>query len=72
MAERSKAPDSRFTFPADSRGMRILVLVWGRGFESHFWQNNILQNYKYCLILLLQDTSKIQQKNDACVLQIHE
>ena len=38
MAERSKAPDSRFTLPVDNRSSRILVLLWGRGFESHFWQ----------------------------------
>ena len=40
MAEWSKAPDSRFKPCSLDRGRRmgILVLVWGRGFKSHFWQ----------------------------------
>ena len=40
MAEWSKAPDSRHSLASlIGSVVRILVLVWGRGFKSHFWQN---------------------------------
>ena len=40
MAEWSKAPDSRHSLTSFIGSIwRILVLVWGRGFKSHFWQN---------------------------------
>ena len=36
MAERSKAPDSRFVIPSHfAMGAGVLVSEWRRGFESH-------------------------------------
>ena len=46
MAEWSKAPDSRHSLASLIGGVvRILVLVWGRGFKSHFWQKFCLTSY---------------------------
>ena len=47
MAERSKAPDSR---DRPFSNQSILVLEWGRRFESHFWQKLFL----YCFSKVYQ------------------
>ena len=46
MAEWSKAPDSRVDPCSLIRStVRFLVLNWGRGFESHFWQMILLIDF---------------------------
>ena len=49
MAERSKAPDSRFnSFYRFLQTESVLVHVCGRGFESHFWHRLFL--LFYCMV----------------------
>ena len=67
MAERSKAPDSR---DRPFSNQSILVLEWGRGFESHFWQklfilfSKVYQNIKFgmkytCYIYIFKKSMKV-------------
>ncbi len=56
MAERSKAPDSRYKIFSYIGDTGVLVHVCGRGFKSHFWQ-------QFFLVLLLNITIKTRTTN---------
>ena len=71
MAEWSKAPDSRHSLASlIGSVVRILVLVWGRGFKSHFWQKYFSYQNVYNIVYSQAVTHPSTNTTQCCLTSV--